>query len=63
MRWTDEARRRQSELIRNWRPWERSTGPTSQEGKAIASKNRYRGNVRQTLRELARSLRKCANEC
>lgn len=39
-RWSDEARKRQSELIRSWRPWQKSTGPVTEEGKAIASKNR-----------------------
>jgi hypothetical protein len=39
-RWSDEARKRQSELIRSWQPWQKSTGPLSPEGKAIASKNR-----------------------
>ena len=38
-RWTLEARQRQSELIRNWKPWENSTGAVSDEGKAIVSKN------------------------
>ena len=38
--WTDEQKAKQAELIRSWRPWERSTGPTSDEGKAKASRNR-----------------------
>ncbi len=39
-RWTAETRKRQSELIRSWQPWRCSTGPVTQQGKAIASKNR-----------------------
>ncbi len=39
-RWTEQSRKRQSELIRSWQPWQKSTGPLSAEGKAIASKNR-----------------------
>ena len=39
-RWSEEARLRQSELIRSWQPWQKSTGPVTPEGKAIASKNR-----------------------
>lgn len=31
--WTIERRKRQSELIYQWRPWEKSTGPKSSEGK------------------------------
>ena len=36
--WTSERRARQAEQIRRWRPWERSTGPTSSSGKST-----YRG--------------------
>lgn len=39
-RWTDEARLKQSELIRKVRPWEKSTGPRTPKGKAVSSKNR-----------------------
>jgi hypothetical protein len=55
--WTAERRRRQSELIRNWRPWERSTGPKTPEGKSRAARNAYSGATRSMLRELARALR------
>ena len=40
--WTAERRERQRELIREWRPWEKSTGPTTDEGKAKASLNALR---------------------
>jgi hypothetical protein len=39
-RWTAEARAKQSERIRQWAPWRNSTGPVTEQGKAIASKNR-----------------------
>jgi hypothetical protein len=39
-RWTPEAKAEQSQRIRQWSPWQKSTGPTSAEGKAIASRNR-----------------------
>lgn len=39
-RWTEEARKRQSELIRSWQPWRRSTGPRSPEGRKTSSKNK-----------------------
>lgn len=39
-RWTDEARLRQSELVRGWKPWTQSTGPRTEEGKLISSRNR-----------------------
>ena len=31
-RWTPERRKRQAEMIKNWRPWEQSTGPKSKDG-------------------------------
>ena len=45
------------ELIRHWKPWERSTGPKTIEGKARVSRNAYKGGARALLRELARMLR------
>jgi hypothetical protein len=39
-RWTSESRAEQAQKIRQWAPWKKSTGPLTQEGKAIASKNR-----------------------
>jgi hypothetical protein len=39
-RWTEQSRKRQSELIRSWQPWQKSSGPVTEQGKAIASKNR-----------------------
>jgi len=36
---TPEHRRLRAELIRKWRPWEKSTGPTTPEGKATVSRN------------------------
>ncbi|GBG15386.1 ATPase P [Novimethylophilus kurashikiensis] len=56
-RWTPEARRLQSELIRRWKPWQQSTGPKTSEGKAVVSQNGYKGGLRQQLRELSKLLR------
>jgi hypothetical protein len=60
---TPEHRARQSAAIQQWRPWERSTGPKSEEGKARVSRNAYKGGRRAMLRELARLLRKQAEGC
>ena len=54
---TLEHRRLRAALIRRWRPWERSTGPRTPEGKARASRNAYKGGARGMLRELRRILR------
>jgi len=56
--WTPERRLRQAKLIRNWKPWERSTGPKTDQGKAKVSGNAYKGGTRAVLRELARLLRR-----
>lgn len=55
--WTPERRARQAELIRSWRPWEKSTGPKTTEGKCRSRNNRYRGGKRPKLRELLREVR------
>ena len=42
-RWTKAARKKHSELmkkaIRDWKPWESSTGAKTPEGKAVSSQN------------------------
>lgn len=55
--WTPERRARQAELIRKWRPWEKSTGPRTKAGKAAVSQNAYKGGTWRLLRELSRVLR------
>lgn len=44
--WTQEQRERQAEAIRKWKPWERSTGPNTDEGKAIAARNALKHGMR-----------------
>ena len=58
--WTPERKRRQARLIHTWRPWERSTGPRTREGKARVSRNAYKGDVRHLRRYLNRVLREQA---
>jgi hypothetical protein len=50
-------RYRQAQAIQRWRPWERSTGPRTPEGKARTARNAFRGDTRALLRELASALR------
>jgi hypothetical protein len=52
--WTLERRRRQAELIRGWKPWDKSTGPKTIEGKSTVASNAWRGGHRQQLRELSK---------
>jgi len=44
-----ERRANQLELIRNSKPWERSTGPRTAAGKARVSRNPWKGGSRATL--------------
>jgi len=54
--WTTEQRQRQGASIHAWGPWNHSTGPRTAEGKAIASRNGWKGGTREMLRELSRAL-------
>lgn len=58
--WSLERRQRQSEAIRRWKPWERSTGPRTAQGKARVSRNAWKGGERLMLRHLAQRLREHA---
>jgi hypothetical protein len=55
--WTVEERAQQSQLIRNWKPWKKTTGPRSPAGKLIDSQNAYKGGVRPHMKELAMLLK------
>jgi len=48
--WTKAQRARQSEAIQAWKPWQYSTGARTSAGKAIVSRNAYRGGMRPFFR-------------
>ena len=52
--WTPERRARQAELIRQWKPWAKSTGPRSPEGRQRVGRNAWTGGHRAQLRELSK---------
>jgi hypothetical protein len=54
MTWTSERKAKQSQAIRQWKPWAKSTGAKTPEGKARVSRNAWKGGHRPELRELAR---------
>ena len=54
--WTPERRKRQAELIHRWRPWAKSTGPTSPGGKAAVSQNAFTGAESSKLRAVIKEL-------
>ena len=55
--WTPAERQRQAQLNKQWQPWQHSTGARTIEGKAVASRNAFKGGVRQQLKELSQLLR------
>lgn len=59
---TPEHRALRAELIRKWKPWENSTGPKSEAGKAQSAMRGYKGGWRGELRELARLMREQSEE-
>lgn len=54
---TPKHRALRAELIRRWKPWEKSTGPSTPEGKEKASQNAFKGGWREQLRELNKILK------
>jgi hypothetical protein len=56
--WTEERRRKQAEAIRQWKPWEKSTGPKTAEGKAVCSRNAVKNpDLHDALKEINEALR------
>ena len=58
--WSLERKAKQSQAIRQWQPWLKSTGAKTVEGKALVSRNAYKGGHRPQMRQLSREL---AEEC
>ena len=56
-RWTTEARLRQAERIRALCPWNKATGPRTEEGKARSSRNAWKGGVRALVATCSQTLR------
>ena len=57
--WTPEQRKRQSELIQRWKPWEKSTGPKSKDGKRTSAMRGLKtGEHTAEMRELRKMLAK-----
>lgn len=54
--WTPERKAKHAEAIRRWKPWEKSTGPKTPEGKEVSKMNGWRGGARSLDRELSKLL-------
>ncbi len=44
--WTPERRKKQSEAIHRWKPWEKAKGPRTEQGKKVSSMNAYKHGMR-----------------
>lgn len=54
--WTPERRAAQAELIRRLKPWEKSTGPRTANGKAKAGRNSRKHGLRSApARDIAKA--------
>ena len=64
--WTTERSKKQSERIREWKPWEKSTGPKTELGKAKTSKNAFKHGMRsaeiQELHDLLAEFKRTEKE-
>jgi hypothetical protein len=60
-KWTDAQRAAQSAAIHAWQPWQHSTGAKSAAGKAIVSRNAYRGGTRPFVRFIGLVYREFGN--
>ena len=63
---TPAHRARQSQAIRTWQPWEKSTGPKSAEGKAVVASNAVKHGGRSAhaiaqMRQVRAMLSECAS--
>lgn len=56
--WTKEQREKQKEAIKKWKPWEKSTGAKTPEGKAVVAKNAYKGGHRPMTQAMGKLLNK-----
>lgn len=52
--WTAEKRQEQRERINRTKPWLKSTGARTPEGKAIVSRNAFKGGLHARIRALTK---------
>jgi hypothetical protein len=52
--WTEERRQKQAEMIRRWKPWEKSTGPKTSAGKERCRMNACKDHSIHEAKKLLR---------
>lgn len=60
--WTSERRARQSMLIRHWQPWNKSTGPRTDEGKVKSARNADKGGHWRLVRDITNEVNQLLRE-
>lgn len=56
--WSTEERQRQRELIQLWKPWTKSTGAKTLEGKTRSAQNAFKTGKSIEIREMIKQLNK-----
>ena len=56
--WTAEQRQRQRELIQSWKPWTKSTGAKTPDGKKKSAQNAFKTGKSLEIREMIKRLNK-----
>lgn len=61
--WNDERKLKARDAIHRWRPWEKATGPKTQEGKCAVSMNALKHGMRsQAAQDERRALRRVLSD-
>ena len=60
--WTEERRQEQRERIIAVKPWLKSTGAKTSEGKATVSRNAFKGGVASNINELVKQVNAMVKE-
>ena len=55
---TPEHKELRRQLIQRWKPWEKSTGPKTAEGKKRSAVRGYKGGQREQARAIARVMQR-----
>lgn len=60
--WTLEQREQQAAAISRWSPWKSSTGSKSEAGKAVVSRNGFKGARWREVRDMVKAFNQVMRE-